>query len=127
MFQRILNAVAQSSGYGQHQLRPQRAPDRIATERQRQPRHLLPPSPEIHNAMQSGLVISQLPFMNEQSSLVLPLKHLRNNLIEGHDFGFNSRSKKLQRKISSRQRARNRDAFIFDFNLRKGPWRNDHR
>ena len=34
-------------------LRPKRAPNRISTQRQRQSRHLLPPSSEIHNSMQA--------------------------------------------------------------------------
>ena len=65
--------------------------------------------------------------MDDEPSLVLALEHLRNDLVEGHHFRFHSRSKKLQREISSRKRARNRNAFLLDFTLRERARRNDHR
>src|ERR1700732_5316737 len=97
MLQRILNAVAQRGIYRRNKFRPQRAADRITSQRQRQARHLLPPSSEIYNPVQCGLVIGQLPFMEDESSLVFALQHLRNNLVEGNDFSLDTRRKKLQR------------------------------
>src|SRR6202789_911921 len=45
--ERILNAVTQRAVDRGNQLRPKRAADGVASQRQRQARHLLPPSPEI--------------------------------------------------------------------------------
>ena len=77
--------------------------------------------------MQSRFIVCQLTFMNDKSSLVLALKHLRNNLIERHHVRLHARGKQLQRKIGRRQFARNRDTLILDLNLGKWPRRNNHR
>src|ERR1700683_2793063 len=127
MLERILNAVAQRTVYGRNQLRAQRAANRVPSQRQRQARHFLPPFPQVNNAVQSRLVIGQLPFVDDKSSLILALEYLRNNLIEGHDLSLHSRSKELQREIGSRKRARNRDAFFLDFTLGKRTRRDHHR
>ena len=89
----------------------------VAAQRQRQASHFLPPSAEIDDAVQAGLVVSQLAFVNDQSGFVFAFEHLRNDLIEGHDFRFHSGSKELQRQIGGRERARNGDAFLFDLTL----------
>src|SRR5580700_11378034 len=118
MLQRVLNAVAQGAVDCGNEFRAESAADRVASQRQRQACHLLPPPAEVDNAVQSGLVIGQLAFVDDQSSLVLALEHLWNDLVEGNNFSLHSGSKKLQREIGSGQRARNRDLFILDLKLR---------
>src|SRR5271168_1801279 len=117
MFQSILNAVAQCPVDSRYKLRAKRAADRVSPQWQRQARHLLPPASKVDNAVQASLVIGQLPFMDDQSSFVLALKHLRNDLVERHNLSLYSGSKKLQRKIGGRERARDRNLFILDLNL----------
>ncbi len=68
----------------------------------------VPPLAEIDDAMQTGLVIGELAFMNDESGFVLAFEHLRNDLVEGDDFGFNSGGEELQGQISSGQRCRER-------------------
>ena len=79
-----------------NQFRSKCAADRIPTERQRQACHLLPPSSEIDDAVQTRLVVGQLAFMNDQPGFVLAFQYLRDDLVERNDFGFNSRREKLQ-------------------------------
>ena len=127
MIESILNTLAQRRRNGSHQLRSQRPPDSIAAQRQRKPGNFLPPFPEIHNAMQPGLVISELPLVNDQPSLMFAFEHLRNNHVEGNHFHFHARSKKLQRQISRSQRARHGNALLLDFALRERTRGNNHR
>ena len=59
--------------------------------------------------MQSGFIVGQLAFVNDQSRFVLPFQHLRNDLIERDHFGLNSGSKELKREVSRRQGAGDSD------------------
>src|SRR5208337_4969457 len=97
--ERVLKTVAQRAVDCGDELRPKRAADGVASQRQRQPSHLLPPAAQVDDAMQAGFVVRQLAFMDDKSSFVLALEHLRNNLVEGHDFSLDPGSKKLQREI----------------------------
>src|SRR5579864_5973471 len=65
--------------------------------------------------------------MNDQPGLVLAFKHLRNDLIKGHDFHFNPRSEKLQGEIRSCQLAGNSDALLLHVRSRESARGNDHR
>ncbi len=60
------------------------------------PGDLLPPPAQIYDAVQSGFVISQLAFVNDESGFELAFEHLGDDLVEGHDFGFDSGSKKVE-------------------------------
>src|SRR5262249_49892212 len=95
MVERVLNAVAQRMADAEHELRPKRAADGIASQRKRQSCHLEPPLAEIHDAMQSGFRVSQLPFMNDQPCFVLAFEHQRNDLVEGNDLYFDSRDEEF--------------------------------
>src|SRR4029077_16637652 len=94
-----LNAVAQSLIDCGDKFWTQSTTDGVAPKWQRQAGHLLPPSAEIDNAVQSGPVIGQLAFMDDESSFVLAFEDLRNNLVEGHNFCLHSWRKQLQGKI----------------------------
>ena len=118
MIERVLDALAQRGGNREDQFRTKRAADRIASQRQRQAGHFLPPLAEIDNALQSRLVVGQLAFVNDQSSFELAFEHLRNDLVEGHDFGLDPGSEKLQRQISRGERARHGNALGLDFSSR---------
>src|SRR5438445_6608980 len=65
--------------------------------------------------------------MNDQPGLVLAFEHLRNDLIEGHDFHFNPGSEKLQGEIRSCQLAGNSDALLLHIRRRERARGNDHR
>ena len=45
------------------------------------------------------LFVGELPFVNDQSGFVLSFEHLRDDLIKRDDFGFDARSKEVQREI----------------------------
>src|SRR5258708_5990426 len=100
MVERVLNTVAQGIGGCQHQVWAESAPNSIAPQRQGQAGNLLPPLSQVHDPVQTRLVIGQLPFVDDQSRFILTLKYLRDDLVEGHNFRLNARSKKLQRQIS---------------------------
>ena len=77
-----------------HQFRSQAAANRISSQRQRQAGHFLPPPAQIDDAMQSRLVVGELSFVDDQAGLVLAFEHLRDDLVEGHDLGFNAREQR---------------------------------
>ena len=56
-----------------------------------------------------ALAIGQLAFVNDESGFVFAFQHLRNDLIEGHDFGLDSRREELQSEIGSSQSSRDRN------------------
>ena len=105
---------------------PEGAANRIASQGQRQTGHLSPPLAEIHNAVQSRLVVGQLAFVNDESGFVLAFEHLRNDLIEGNNFGFDAGSEQLQRQIGCGERARDRNALGLDFCRSERARGNDH-
>ena len=53
--------------------------------------------------MQTGFGIGQLPFMDNEARLVITRHDLGNDLVEGHDLGFNSGREKPQREIGRGQ------------------------
>ena len=82
-----------------HQFGSEAATNGIASQRQRQPGDFLPPLSEIDDAMQAGLVVGQLAFVNDEAGLLLAFEHLRNDLIEGHDVGFDSGGEKFEHQV----------------------------
>ena len=74
-----------------------------------------------------ALAVGQLAFVDDESGFVLAIHDLRNDLVEGHDFGFNPGREKLQREIGGGQCARDRDFLALDFALRKSLRGNNHR
>ena len=71
----------------------------------------------IDNAVQPGFVIRELAFMNDQARFKLAIQHLRNNLVERHNFRLNPRRKELQRQVCRRQCSWYSDLFPFDLAL----------
>ena len=65
----------------------------------------MPPLAQVDDPMQTRLRIGQLAFVNDQSRFVLALEHLRDDLVEGHDLGFDPGGKELQRQIRGGQGA----------------------
>src|SRR5207302_10466310 len=65
--------------------------------------------------------------MSDQPGLVLAFEHLRNDLIEGHDFHFTPGREKLQGEIRSCQLAGNSDALLLHIRSRERARGNDHR
>jgi len=53
------------------------------------PGDFLPPPAQIYDAVQSGLVVSKLTFVDNQSGFVFPFENLRDDLIKGNDLHFN--------------------------------------
>ena len=106
-------------GHFRGQLRPQTAPDRISAQRQRQAGDLQPPLAQIHDALQAGFRIGQLAFVNDQSGFVFAFHDLRNDLVERHDFGLDSRREKPQREIRGGESSGDRDLLALDFALGK--------
>ena len=94
-----------------HQLGPETAADGVAAKRQRQAGHFLPPLAQIHDALQPGFRIGELAFVNDQPGFVFAFEHLRNDLIEGNDFGFNPGREEFQREIGGGQRAGDGDLY----------------
>ena len=115
-----------AAGYFRGQLRSQTALDRVATQRQRQPGNFQPPLAQVHNALQTGFGIGQLPFMDDEAGLVITSHDLGNDLVEGHDFGFNPGREKPQREICRGQSSRDSNFFALDFALRKSLSGHDH-
>ena len=76
--------------------------------------------------MQAGFGIGQLPFMDDEAGFVFAIHDLGNDLVEGHDFGFNPGREKLQREIGRGQGPRDGDLFALDFALRKSLGGHDH-
>ena len=76
--------------------------------------------------MQAGFGVGQLAFVDDEARFVFALHNCRNNLIEGHDLGLNSRREKPQRKIGGRERAGDRNLLVFDFAWRKSLGRDNH-
>ena len=72
--------------------RAQAATNRVASQWQRQPSYFLPPLAEIHDAMQSRFVVGQLAFVNNEAGLLSAIQHLRDDLVERDDIGFDSGS-----------------------------------
>src|ERR1700680_2461778 len=127
MIESIMDTVAQRGRNGRHEFWPQSAPDGVAPQRQRQTRNLLPPLSKVHDAVQSRLVISELALVDDEPSLILTLEHLRNNLIEGNNFGLNPRGKKIERQISRSQRPWHGNPLFLDLALRESTAGHDHR
>ena len=105
---------------------PEAAPDRIASQRQRQPGDFQPPLAQVHNALQAGFGVGQLAFVDDEASFVFAFHHLRDDLIEGHDLGLDSRREKPQRQVSGGQRARDRNLLVLDFARGKSLRGHDH-
>src|SRR5262249_2036266 len=103
-----------------------RAANDISSQGQRKAGYLLPPTSKVDDAMQAGLVICQLAFVNDESGFVFAFEYLWDDLIEGHDFGIDSRSEKLKCEVSCGQLARHGDELLFDLTLREGARRDDH-
>src|SRR5580700_6451385 len=77
--------------------------------------------------MQTSLGVGQLAFVNDESGFVPALKHLGNDLVEGHDFDFDSGRKEPQGQISSREFSRYSDPLFLDLTLRECASGDDHR
>jgi len=60
----------------------------------------------------SRLVISKLALMDDEPASYFSLEHLRNNLIEGNNFGLNPRSKRSALKYAVVQRPRHGNALF---------------
>ncbi len=116
-----------ASGNCRHQFGTEGAANCIAAQRQRQAGHLLPPLAEIDNAVQAGLVVGQLAFVNNQPSFVFSFEHLRDDLVEGNNFGFHSGSEKLQSQVRGGERSGHGNALGLDFARGKGARRDNHR
>src|SRR5581483_3324044 len=101
MVERVLNAFAQRSSYAGHQFRAQAAPNRVAAQRQRKAGDFLPPLAEIDDAVETCLVVRQLSLVNDEASFVFSFEHLRDDLIERDNFGFDAGGKKIQSQIRS--------------------------
>src|SRR6266853_6244221 len=127
MIESVLDTVAQRGRNGRHEFWPQSAPDCVAPQRQRQARHLLPPLPKVHDAVQPRLVIRELAFVDDEPSLILTLEHLRNDLIERNNFGLNPGGKKIERQICRSQRSWHGNPFFLDLALRESTAGHDHR
>ena len=76
--------------------------------------------------MQTGFGIGQLAFVDDEAGFVFTSHDLGNDLVEGHDFGFNSRREEPQREISRGQSSRDSNLFALDFALRKSLRGHDH-
>ena len=76
--------------------------------------------------MQTGFGIGQLAFVDDEAGLVITSHDLRNDLVEGHDFGLNSGREKPQREICRGQSSRDSNLFALDFALRKSLGGHDH-
>src|SRR5215469_13202516 len=126
VLQTVLNALPQSLRYGGHQLWTKRAPDTVASKRKRQACHFLPPLAEIDDAMQAGFVVGELALVNDETGLVLPFQHLRNDLIEANNFGVDAGSEQLKSKIRRGQFAGDSDLLGLDLAGGERAWRNDH-
>src|SRR6266404_8061701 len=98
MINGILDALAQRLGDAGHRFWTERAPDGISAERQRQSGNFLPPPAEIDDAMQSGFVIRELAFMDDETCFVFTLENLRNDLIEGNDLHLNAGREQFERQ-----------------------------
>ena len=57
----------------------------ISAEWERQSGLVLPPFPEIDNALESRILIGELAFMNDQTDIGLSLFHSVEDLVERHD------------------------------------------
>ena len=95
--------------------RAQAAADGVSSQRQRQAGDFLPPFAEVHNAVQAGLIVGELAFVDDQSGFVLARQHAGDDLIEGHDFGLDSGSEQFQRQIRGSKFAGDSDYFVLDF------------
>ena len=114
MIEAVLDAFAESRGDGSHQLGSEGAANGVAAERKRKAGHLSPPLAEIDHAVEARLVIGQLAFVNDESSLVLAFEYLRDDLIKGNHFGFHSGREQLQCEIGSGERAGHGDLASLD-------------
>src|ERR1700677_3210062 len=107
VIERVLDAVPQCLGNGEHHIRPQAAPNRITAQRQRKAGLLPPPLPEIDYLVQTAGPIGQLAFVDDEACVKIPRNHLRNDLVKGNGNSLNLRREQLQSKVGSGQSSRN--------------------
>src|ERR1700688_1964545 len=88
MFQSIFHAIADGTRNLTTELRSEGATNGIATERQGKIGLLMPPDTQIDDAMQTELWEKKLAFVNEKSGVHRVCFHGVDNLVEGHDNGF---------------------------------------
>ena len=127
MIDGVLDALAQCLSDARHRFRAERAADGVSAERQRQARDFQPPLAEIDDAMQSGLVVGELAFVNDQTGLVLPFQNLRNDLIEGNDFHFDAGREQFAAPDRRSSALPGTAIFLLLISSgREGPGRNQH-
>src|SRR5208282_3073276 len=67
MINGILNTLAQRLGDARYRFSAERAPDGVSSEGQRQSGNFLPPPAKIDHAVQSGFVVGELAFVDDEA------------------------------------------------------------
>src|ERR1039457_438921 len=115
MIDGVLDALAQRLGHACYSFRAERAANGVSAEGTVQSGDFQPPLAKIDDAMQSGLVVGELAFVNNEAGFVFAFEDLRDDLIEGNAFHFDSRSEQFQRRVGRRELAGYRDFLLLDF------------
>ena len=85
MVQPVLDALLEQRGHFLHRGRAEILADRVAPQRQRQARLVVPPLSQIDDQRQPLIGIGQLAFVNDQPGVHLLLLDQIEDLIEGLD------------------------------------------
>ena len=90
------------------------APDDVPAKRQRKTAGALgPPLAEVHDLPESLVGVGQLPFVDQQTGIRLPVENRLLDFVERNDDVFEVRFVEPQRQVRGRQRSRDRDRFPF--------------
>src|SRR6202049_1423385 len=98
----------------------------VATERERQPGFLEPPSAHVGDEMQSFVLVCELALVNQQPRINLAADHGLLDLIEGNDDGNKIRLKKLERQVGARHHSGHGHSLTRYVVVRHRLLRNEH-
>ena len=85
-------------------------PNDVAPQRQRQPRLLEPPLPQVDHLVKTLVPVIELTFVNQKPRVDASFSHRRQDLVERHHRDRHILAQaELERQVSRRELARNRD------------------
>src|SRR5271169_934720 len=126
MIEGVLDALAQRLGDAGHRFPAERASDGVSSKRKGQSRNFLPPPAKIDYAVQSGFVIRELGFVDDEAGFVFAFENLRDDLVEGDNFHLNAGREQFESQVSGGELPWHRNFLLLNVIRCKGPGGNEH-